>query len=103
MKSRLPVLFIVITLLVAALAVVKFIAIRSHSNKTFSKDENEQEARFTDMRAQYEFDMLKDPATGKIPRNIVDQELAYARTIPEKGSDGNNLQRPENLNSYNPA
>ena len=98
MKSRIPVFITLIVLIAAGFAV----AFLLRKGKNIS-EVNEQEARFTDMRAQYEFDMLKDPYTGKIPRNDIDQELAVARAIPEKGSDGNNLLRPENLNSYYPA
>ncbi len=33
-------------------------------------------------RYEYEFNMLKDPATGKIPRNIRQLELEYTKTLP---------------------
>ena len=66
-------------------------------------EKEEDEARYTSMRAQYIYDMLKDPVTGKIPRQIIDEELSFARSIPEKGSDPNNPNRPEALNTYFPA
>ena len=34
-------------------------------------------------RAEYEFDRLKDPVTGKIPENIRVRELAFASTLPK--------------------
>ncbi len=34
-------------------------------------------------RAEYEFEKLKDPATGKIPVNIRVRELAFASTLPK--------------------
>ncbi len=63
---------------------------------------DEDEARFTEMRTQYEFDMLKDPS-GKIPYGIYQQELALAKSIPEKGSDLSSTARPNALNTYFPA
>ncbi|HEX6333978.1 MAG TPA: sialidase family protein, partial [Flavisolibacter sp.] len=38
-------------------------------------------ASYFEARAQYEREMLKDPATGTIPRGIMQQEVAFARTI----------------------
>ena len=34
-------------------------------------------------RAKYEFNMLKDPKTGKIPEGIRERELKYAETLPK--------------------
>ncbi len=39
-------------------------------------------------RAEYEFNMLKDPKTGTIPAGIRSRELKYARTLPKL--DGKN-------------
>ena len=37
-------------------------------------------------RADYFFRMLRDPATNRIPANIRQRELAYARTLPRHGA-----------------
>ncbi len=37
-------------------------------------------------RAKYEFDMLKDPHTGRIPNNIRARELEFAKKLPENRS-----------------
>ena len=37
-----------------------------------------------DARYQYELMMLRDPATGKIPANIREKELAFAKTLPHE-------------------
>ena len=35
-------------------------------------------------RAEYEWMRLRDPATGKIPKNIRKKELMYAASLPQK-------------------
>ena len=47
-------------------------------------------------RLQYEFNMLKDPATNKIPKNIRYRELQYAKTLPKIG----NLNFQTNSSKY---
>ncbi|MDX2248928.1 MAG: T9SS type A sorting domain-containing protein [Bacteroidia bacterium] len=42
----------------------------------------EERARFTQERFQFEFDMLKDPATGQIPEGIRQLELSQAYRAP---------------------
>ena len=39
-------------------------------------------------RLQYEFDMLKDPTTGKIPDNIRSKEVSFSKTIKRDEADG---------------
>lgn len=73
----------------------------------YSKQEEKEEhkARFAQERLRYEFDMLKDPATGKLPYRIFEQEIAFARTLPSR-EDVSILSRPSQptvLNSYLPA
>src|SRR5829696_1442472 len=64
--------------------------------------ENEdEEMGFVEQRVKYEYDMLKDPATGVIPARIFEQELAFARTLPEK--DYGSTARGQDLNNYLPA
>ena len=64
--------------------------------------EEKYRTRFYKERLQYEFDMIKDPRTGKVPEGIFEKERAFARTIPERGGAGDNT-RPQNLNGYIPA
>lgn len=51
-------------------------------------------------RARYDFDMVKNPFTGKIPTGIYEQELAFAKAMPVRD---NGTARVGDLNSYNPA
>ncbi|HYM94343.1 MAG TPA: hypothetical protein VET23_09415, partial [Chitinophagaceae bacterium] len=103
-KTRLPIMISAV-----AMVVVAFFAL--HKTKPGSKklssalfeETEEQEARFTEMRSKYEFDMLRNPVTGTIPRNVLDEELGFARAIPEKGSLGNTAARLDDLNTYYPA
>lgn len=104
MKTRLSLL-----ISAAAMAAIVFFAI--HRPKTGSikiatvsiKEDEEQEARYTEMRARYDFDMLKNPVTGAIPLNIQEAELSFARNIPEKTLVQGGLGRLDNLNTYYPA
>lgn len=55
-------------------------------------------------RLKYEFDMIKDPRTGKIPDGIFEKEMAFARTLPVRGSGGTSSNsRTQLLNTYLPA
>ena len=78
-----------------------------HSNiKAYSDTENESEedkAIFTKIRAQYEYDLLKDLSTGKIPYGIHQKELTVARTLPEKKQSFSGILGFDNLNTYLPA
>lgn len=70
------------------------------------KKRREKKAAFSEQRARYDFDMLKDPATGKIPAGIFEKEIAYAITLPVKGSINNPAARISDitaLNNYLPA
>jgi hypothetical protein len=53
--------------------------------EAYMEEEEEEGPRHSRLRVQYDIDMMKDPATGKIPYGIREQELALARSIPEKG------------------
>ena len=46
----------------------------------------ENRAEMIGARLQYEYDLLKDPKTGKIPANIHQEEMALARTLPVSGN-----------------
>ena len=58
--------------------------------KEFKIEEAENESpekrdEMTQARFQYEFDMLKDPVTGKIPTNVYKEEMKQAMSIPVSG------------------
>jgi hypothetical protein len=69
--------------------------LKEHKNK-FGMEESEEEeegnpskrAEMTAARFQYEFDMLKDPKTGKIPAKIYQLELEQAMRMPIAGNQG---------------
>ena len=64
----------------------------------------DERARFHEERLRYDFELLKDPATNKIPLNILEEEKAFARTLPVKVKGfGNNSSRTTVLNTYIPA
>ena len=65
-----------------------------------SKDEKAKKAIYIKARWQYEYDLLKDPRTGKIPYDIRNKELALARSIPVKRVTGSGILGVENLNNY---
>lgn len=61
----------------------------------------EQRAFFTAQRWQHEFNMLKDPLTGKIPANIRMEEMKMAMGMPVRGESGvNGPLGADNLNTY---
>ena len=62
----------------------------------------ERRARFHWQRVKYDFDMMKDPVTGKIPKGIFEAQMLQARSIPEK-DQLSITARTTNLNSYIPA
>lgn len=74
----------------------------NEERKQWEENEEEKENRsasYIDARYKYELDMLKDPATGKIPEGIFEKELEFAKTLPVKSSSS----REMDLNNYIPA
>ncbi len=67
-----------------------------------NNQENERE-EFVKDRLQYEFDILKNPFTGTIPKNIFKKEIEFAKSLPVKDAGNSGLFTPANLNSYNLA
>lgn len=64
----------------------------------------EERAIFVKERLKREWNMLKDPWTGKIPENIRLEELKQARSIPVRGEiTASGLNGPANLNTYIPG
>src|SRR5215204_4924382 len=70
------------------------------------REEQGESARFVQERLRYEFDMLKDPITGKIPNGIIQKEREFAKTLPvreyESSYIGGTLRTQAN-NTYFPA
>ena len=65
------------------------------------EEEMAQRELFVKQRLQYEFDMVKDPATGKIPRGIYDKEMQQARVLPLRQYDLNPFAILSSPNSPN--
>ena len=79
---------------------------RLRSYEDERKRKKQKKAAFSEQRIKYEFEMLKDPATGKIPAGIFEKEKNFARKLPVKGAVYNPSARLNDiteLNSYLPA
>jgi len=110
MRSKTTVLFISATVALAAgFYWVNYIGRRDSLEEERSEYENEREEEereksskaHVEDRLRYDFEMLKDPATGKLPLGIFEAERAFARTLPEK--EGSDASKPMVLNNYIPA
>jgi hypothetical protein len=75
--------------------------IKSYNSQ--SKESEREKAAFTKARAQYEYRLLKDISTGKIPYGIHERELRVARTLPAKQFPLSGILGIDNLNTYLPA
>src|ERR1043165_4578191 len=69
---------------IAAIAAIFYFT--KAKNAFASKNEEEPTEAFNDIEARtaYEFNMLKNPVTGKIPEGVHEQELQQAKTILAK-------------------
>ena len=67
------------------------------------KKSREAKAMFHDQRVQYELNMIRDGATGKIPKNIHERELAQAYRIPRRELATEDFLSPFTDNSYTAA
>lgn len=78
--------------------------VRNTLEKGYEENEaekEEQRAFFTKQRWLHEFNMLKEPGTGRIPVNIRMEEMKMALGIPVRGESGvNGPQGADNLNTY---
>jgi hypothetical protein len=105
MKKKLLILPVVLALAVIGLLVNKN-GISFLRQKTFKEawlekkaegedDEDEENpqkrAEMQAARWQYEYDLLKDPKTGKIPKNAYSDEMKQALSIPVSGSLQNDV------------
>src|SRR5687767_12972957 len=81
---------------------------KEETRKTLEKERAERKGKkalFRESRTRYLFDMLKDPATGKIPSGVFEQERALARTLPVRSiiNPAARINRVTALNTYLPA
>jgi len=105
MKKQLIALTIIVVFVLAAgyISLRQDHNIRSLDTYKVKKPTNAEKAFYSIERWKYEFNMLKDPFTGKIPYNIRQLELAAARNYPEKNYTNSGILSADNLNSYQPA
>jgi len=97
---------IIIGCIVAGLILKSFYNNPGRKLQTFTgskKASKDEKAIFTKARAQYEYDLLKDVSTGKIPYGIHEKELEVARTLPVKQVSLSGILGLGNLNNYIPA
>ncbi|ULQ51097.1 T9SS type A sorting domain-containing protein [Flavihumibacter fluvii] len=67
------------------------------------EEEEEKREEFTAQRIKYEFDMVKDGGTGKMPRGAHERELQQAYRLPLKERQGGMMLSPFAQNQYIPA
>lgn len=76
---------------------------QDHDEEDQEEEEEEKKAEYTRQRIKYEFDMIKDGGTGKIPVGAHERELQQAYRIPKKEAQGGMMLSPFTDNSYTPA
>jgi hypothetical protein len=106
MKTKTSALLITLSVLLIIVFLINKKDPSSVRTSGYKEQETEKHGlvEYSRERTQYEIDMLKDPVTGKIPQNIFEKELAFARTLPAKSDPFiNTLLRGGALNSYLPA
>ena len=72
------------------------------SHDEFSEENEENEAAYHYLRWKYEADMVKDPTTGEALFGLRDQEIEFARTIPQRNTSSP-VARLQIQNNYLPA
>ncbi|HEV8270862.1 MAG TPA: T9SS type A sorting domain-containing protein [Chitinophagaceae bacterium] len=73
-----------------------------HLNNKASGENEEHEAAYQYLRWKYEADMIKDPTTGEALFGLRDQEIEFARSIPERHTSSP-IARLTTQNNYIPA
>ena len=98
--------FLLSVALVMAVTLVTVIISNSKKSKISSgkseTDFEEHEASYQYARWKYEADMIKDPVTGEFPFGLREQEIEFAKTIPQR-NNGGPLARTSLQNNYLPA
>lgn len=97
-----------VTALLTVLVLLVFIGPQRPVEMSLHEEEEQEEksADYIEARLKYEYDMLKDPVTGKVPEGIFEKEKAFARTLPVRLYDtytSNGLMRLTAANNYVPA
>jgi len=97
MKSKIffSVTFVICLVIISIISLVKKEDYNHDANTTLFQNNssiefNEKYDGIED-RIKFEFDMLKDPTTGKIPRNIREREVRFAETQPTREEINDNL------------
>jgi len=91
MKKGLIISFVLIVCITAGI-IWKKTGLRNAKEKDYqvelSEDNEtpENRAEMIGARLQYEYDLIKDPKTGKIPANIFREEMAQAKSLPIAGT-----------------
>ncbi len=96
MNKKIP----IVILIVAALSCSIYFLSKKNKFTISEYGKEEEREMFVKDRLQYEYDILKNPVTGKIPKDIREKEVAFARTLPVKDGRSAGLFTPQNLNSY---
>src|SRR5690349_6971081 len=105
-KFLLPIFVTFLTIIVFVVVGTKLFSDKSELFEEEEEENEEQEASFTEARIRYEYDLLKDPKTGKIPVGIFAKEIDFAKTLPVKGQISNPAARGNGTledNLYLPA
>src|SRR6188472_3749768 len=68
-----------------------------------NEEMEENEAAYQYLRWKYEADMIKDPTTGEALFGLRNQEVEFARTIPQRNTSSPGLARLTTQNNYLPA
>src|SRR6188768_824216 len=68
-----------------------------------NEENEEHEAAYQYLRWKYEADMIKDPTTGEALFGLRNQEVEFARTIPQRNTSSPALARLTTQNNYLPA
>ncbi|HEV8082873.1 MAG TPA: T9SS type A sorting domain-containing protein [Chitinophagaceae bacterium] len=90
-------------LVIAIISIGTFFLFKKNKSVIAENKEEYERGEFVKDRLKYEFDILKDPATGEIPKNIFQKEIAFAKSLPVKDGRGAGIFSPQNLNAYNLA
>ncbi|HVG13303.1 MAG TPA: sialidase family protein, partial [Chitinophagaceae bacterium] len=105
---KIKVFVLVLTLIAGSAIAIWLIPGKGDQQKMVEerRKRKEKKAEAIEARARYDFDMIKDPATGKVPKGIFDLERAIAKSLPLKGRINNPAARGAGvtlLNNYLPA
>lgn len=99
-----------LTILVAFVLVAGYIGLKEDTARAtlstykLKKPTRVEKSLYSIERWKYEFNLLKDPYTGRIPYNIRSLEMAAAKNYPEKQYDrSSGILSVANLNTYQPA